>query len=116
MAFVGRNRWSRRTSFWFVVAAQVLLFAGSNFPTPLFPIYEDRYGFGSGTVTLLFGVYVLVLVPTLVLLGPVADRFGRRPQLRGLRAGPRGGLAVRGRDHLRSRRRNGDGLRGRRHP
>jgi MFS family permease len=81
MAFVGRNRWSRRTSFWFVVAAQVLLFAGSNFPTPLFPIYEDRYGFGSGTVTLLFGVYVLVLVPTLVLLGPVADRFGRRPLL-----------------------------------
>ena len=73
MAFVGRERWSRRTSFWLVVAAQVLLFVGSNFPTPLFPIYEDRYGFGPGTVTLLFGVYVLVLLPTLVLLGPVAD-------------------------------------------
>ena len=81
MAFVGRERWSLRTSFWLVVAAQVLLFAGSNFPTPLFPIYEDRYGFGPGTVTLLFGVYVLVLLPTLVLLGPVADRFGRRPLL-----------------------------------
>jgi MFS family permease len=81
MAFAGRNCWSRRTSFWLVIAAQVLLFAGSNFPTPLFPVYEDRYDFGSGTVTLLFGVYVLVLVPTLVLLGPVADRFGRRPLL-----------------------------------
>ena len=40
--------WSLRTSFWLVVGAQVLLFAGSNFPTPLFPIYEHRYGFGSG--------------------------------------------------------------------
>ncbi len=59
----------------------MLLFAGSNLPTPLFPIYEDRYGFGSGVVTLLFGAYVVVLVPTLLLLGPVADRIGRRPLL-----------------------------------
>jgi MFS family permease len=73
--------WSLRTSFWLVVAAQVLLFAGSNFPTPLFPIYEQRYGFGSGVVTLLFGVYVVALVPTLLLLGRVADRIGRRPLL-----------------------------------
>src|SRR5215468_5417920 len=81
MAFVGRHRWSWRTSFWLVIAAQVLLFAGSNLPTPLFPLYEDHYHFGSGTVTLLFGIYVLVLLPTLVLLGPVADRLGRRPLL-----------------------------------
>ena len=31
--------WSRRTSFWLVVATQVLVLAASNFPTPLFPIY-----------------------------------------------------------------------------
>jgi MFS family permease len=76
-----RRTWSRRASFWLVVGAQVLLFAGSTFPTPLFPIYEQRYGFGSGVVTILFGVYVAVLVPTLLLLGPVADRIGRRPLL-----------------------------------
>ena len=44
----GTATWSLRTSFWLVVAAQVLLFAGSNLPTPLFPFYEQRYGFGSG--------------------------------------------------------------------
>ena len=65
------------------MATQVLLFAGSNLPTPLFPIYEQRYGFGSGVVTLLFGVYVLALIPTLLLLGRVADRIGRRPLLVG---------------------------------
>ena len=82
MAFVGRERWSLRTSFWLVVAAQVLLFAGSNLPTPLFPIYEDRYGFGPGTVTLLFGVYVAGPVADVASCsGPVADRFGRRPLL-----------------------------------
>src|SRR6516165_7240687 len=78
-----RRHWSARTSFWLVVGAQVLLFAGSNFPTPLFPLYEERFRFGSGVVTLLFAAYVAVLVPTLVRLGPAADRIGRRPLLVG---------------------------------
>ncbi len=69
-----RRTWSLRTSFWLVVGAQVLLFAGSNFPTPLFPIYEQRYGFGSGVVTLLFGVYVVALDPD-----APAPRPGGRP-------------------------------------
>ena len=73
--------WSLRTSFGLVVAAQVLLFAGSNLPTPLFPIYEQRYSFGSGVVTLLFAVYVGVLIPALIVLGPATDRIGRRPLL-----------------------------------
>ena len=75
------STWSLRVSFGLVVAAQILLFAGSNLPTPLFPIYEQRYGFGSGVVTLLFSAYVAVLIPALILLGPVADRVGRRPFL-----------------------------------
>ncbi len=76
-----RGTWSLRTSFWLVVGAQVLLLAASNFPTPLFPIYERQYGFSSGTVTLLFGVYVLALIPSLLTLGRLADRIGRRPVL-----------------------------------
>src|ERR1700712_3355474 len=76
-----RRTWSRRTSFWLVVAAQTLLVAASNFPTPLFPIYERRYGFSSGVVTLLFGAYVLALIPSLLTLGRLADRIGRRPSL-----------------------------------
>jgi MFS family permease len=73
--------WSLPASFALVVTAQVLLFAGSNLPTPLFPIYEQRYGFGSGTVTLLFGVYVAALIPVLFVIGSAADRIGRRPLL-----------------------------------
>src|SRR5262252_3314929 len=73
--------WSLRTSFALVIATQVVLFTGSNLPTPLFPLYEHHYGFGSGVVTLLFAAYVGVLIPALVLLGPVGDRIGRRPLL-----------------------------------
>jgi MFS family permease len=76
-----RRTWSLRTSFWAVVAAQVLLLAASNFPTPLFPIYERQYGFSSGMVTLLFGVYVVALIPSMLTLGRLTDRIGRRPSL-----------------------------------
>ena len=73
--------WSRRTSFWLVVATQVLVLAASNFPTPLFPIYAQRYHFGAATVTLLFSVYVAALIPAMLTLGRITDRIGRRPAL-----------------------------------
>src|SRR5215469_17930560 len=73
--------WSLRTSFALVVTAQILLFAGSNLPTPLFPIYAQHYGFGAATVTLLFGSYVAVLIPALLFIGTLSDRIGRRPLL-----------------------------------
>jgi MFS family permease len=73
--------WSVRTSFAVVVGAQILLFAGSNLPTPLFPIYAQHYGFGAATVTVLFGSYVAVLIPALLFVGTLSDRVGRRPLL-----------------------------------
>ena len=122
-----RRTWSLRTSFWLVVAAQVLLFAGSNLPTPLFPLYQHRYGFGPGTVTALFAVYVVPLIPTLLLVGRVADRIGRRPLLVAgiaftvvssiaFAAAQSLALAVRRRARLRRRQRAGDVVRLRRHP
>jgi MFS family permease len=76
-----RRTWYRRTSFWLVVGAQVLLLAASNFATPLFPIYERHYHFGSAMVTLLFSVYVAALLPAMLTLGRITDRVGRRPAL-----------------------------------
>jgi len=80
---VARRTWSLRTSFWLVVGAQTLLLAASNFPTPLFPLYERQYGFSSGMVTVLFAVYVVALIPSMLTIGRVADRIGRRPLLVG---------------------------------
>ena len=76
-----RRMWSRRTSFWLAIATQVLVLAASNFPTPLFPIYAERYHFGAATVTLLFSVYVAALIPAMLTLGRITDRVGRRPAL-----------------------------------
>ena len=68
-----------------------------------------------------------VLIPALLLLGPVADRIGRRPLLvagiavtwsarRAFAAARSVGVAVRRRDHLRLRQRARDVLRRRRDP
>ena len=76
-----RTQASIRTSFFIVIAVQALFVAASNFPTPLFPLYERHYGFSSGVVTLLFGVYVLALIPSMLSLGRLTDRVGRRPVL-----------------------------------
>ncbi|HSO64828.1 MAG TPA: MFS transporter [Ornithinibacter sp.] len=52
--------------------------AGTNIPTPLLLIYRDELDMSSTSLTALFGVYALGLVPALVLAGPAADRWGRR--------------------------------------
>jgi MFS family permease len=80
-AGTGRRTWSRRTSFRLAVAAQILVLAASNFPTPLFPIYAQRYHFGAATVTLLFSVYAAALIPAMLTLGRITDGVGRRPAL-----------------------------------
>lgn len=52
--------------------------AGTNVPTPLLLVYRDELGMSSTSLTALFGVYALGLVPALVFAGPAADRWGRR--------------------------------------
>jgi hypothetical protein len=52
--------------------------AGTNIPTPLLLIYRDELGMSSTSVTALFGVYAVGLLPALVFAGPAADRWGRR--------------------------------------
>lgn len=52
--------------------------AGTNVPTPLLLIYQDRLDLSAETITALFGVYAAGLVPSLLVSGPLSDRIGRR--------------------------------------
>lgn len=53
--------------------------AGTTVPTPLYPLYEQEFGFSSLTVTVVFAVYALGVVVALITLGRVSDQIGRRP-------------------------------------
>jgi predicted MFS family arabinose efflux permease len=52
--------------------------AGTNVPTPLLLVYRDELDMSATSITALFGVYALGLMPAVALAGPAADRWGRR--------------------------------------
>src|SRR4051794_9730212 len=69
---------SRSASFWTAAACALLAFAASAAASPLYRVYEDKFSFGAPTLTLLFTVYIVVLLGTLLLFGSVSDYTGRR--------------------------------------
>jgi MFS family permease len=58
-----------------------LLLVGANLATPLYPLLQERLGFGPFAVTLAFCSYVLALVAGLLLYGHWSDHIGRRAAL-----------------------------------
>ncbi|MDP9430374.1 MAG: MFS transporter [Actinomycetota bacterium] len=64
--------WRRAVFTLFAVAA------GTNVPTPLLLVYQERLDLSPEVLTALFGCYAAGLVPALFLAGPLSDRLGRR--------------------------------------
>jgi MFS family permease len=82
---------SQRASFWAAAAFAFLAFAASTAASPLYRVYEDKFSFAPTTLTLLFTVYIVVLLATLLLFGSVSDYTGRRMvMLAGLALGAAG--------------------------
>ncbi|WP_280552558.1 MFS transporter [Halomonas sp. 25-S5] len=54
---------------------------GTTLPTPLYPIYQARFGFSQLTITVIFAFYALGVMGALVTTGRWSDQLGRRPML-----------------------------------
>lgn len=72
---------SPRAAFFLLASITVSLLAGSMAPTPIYPIYQAEWGFSALTVTVIFGIYALVLLAALLVAGRLSDHIGRRPVL-----------------------------------
>jgi MFS family permease len=70
-----------RWRFWAVAYALLILLTGTNLPTPLYRGYAERFGFSPLTLTLIFAAYAAVLIPSLLVAGPLADALGSRAVL-----------------------------------
>ncbi|MGI5228822.1 MFS transporter [Actinoallomurus sp. CA-142502] len=70
-----------RWRFWAVAYALLILLTGTNLPTPLYRGYAVEFGFSSLVVTLIFAAYAAVLIPSLLVAGPLSDAVGRRAVL-----------------------------------
>ncbi len=59
-------------------AALLVLFVGTNLPSPLYAVYAQRFGFSPVILTLIFATYAGTLLPALLLAGSAADAWGYR--------------------------------------
>jgi MFS family permease len=65
-------------SFWAVAGITFLALAANTAASPLYRVYQARFGFSATVLTLLFTVYVVAVLVTLLFLGSASDYVGRR--------------------------------------
>lgn len=73
----------RRPAFAHLTVALVVLMAASSAPSPLYLVYQQRWGFSVTVLTVVFAVYVAALLVALLCTGRLSDHLGRRPVLVG---------------------------------
>jgi MFS family permease len=73
-----RSRSRYGSGFWLAAAAFLTAMAFSTVPTPLYVLYQQRDGFSSFVVTVVFAVYAVGVMAGLLLAGHVSDWAGRR--------------------------------------
>ena len=67
--------------FWLIALVFVTGMAFSTVPTPLYPLYQVRDGFSTFTITIVFAVYTVGVLTSLLLAGQLSDVVGRRKVL-----------------------------------
>ena len=72
-----------RAAFALLTSILVTLLASSSAPTPLYATYQARWGFSPVTITVIFGVYAVAVLASLLVAGSLSDHVGRRPVLIG---------------------------------
>lgn len=73
----GRSR-NPRVALAIVTSAFSAMLLSANLATPLYAVWARQFGFSTAVLALIFAVYALVLVPTLLVFGQLSDRLGRR--------------------------------------
>src|SRR6202451_854408 len=78
---LGSHRLSGRRAVLVLPSLIVALLASSAAPTPLYAIYQAQWHFTPITTTVVFGVYAVAVLASLLTVGKLSDHIGRRPVL-----------------------------------
>lgn len=76
-----RRKLSPAVAFAGASAIFVLFAAAASAPTPLYVVYQKEWGFSATTLTVIFAVYAIGLIGSLLTVGALSDHIGRRPVL-----------------------------------
>lgn len=60
-------------------ASVVAMMVAASAPSPFYPVLQQQLGFSAATMTVIFAVYALSLLLTLLVAGSLSDHVGRRP-------------------------------------
>lgn len=76
-----RERGGRSAGFQYAAAAVVLFLTllGSHLATPLYPLWQERFGLSTAQITMIFACYPVGVTAGLLFGGRLGDQFGRRP-------------------------------------
>jgi hypothetical protein len=66
-------------AFWLIGYVFAAVILGTALPAPLYAIYQRQWHFSSGVLTLIFAVYAVAVLATLLLAGRASDQAGRKP-------------------------------------
>jgi MFS family permease len=77
----GRRTLPASAALYLLASIVVSLLAGSSAPTPLYAIYQGQWGFSPITTTIIFGIYAIAVLSSLLVFGRLSDHVGRRPVL-----------------------------------
>ncbi|WP_346535331.1 MFS transporter [Micromonospora sp. DPT] len=81
MKTAGQGRISPGVALFLLASILVSFLAASAAPTPLYGIYQERWHFSPITTTVVFAVYALAVLASLLTFGKLSDHVGRRPVL-----------------------------------
>jgi MFS family permease len=81
MLMATRARLAPNVSLVLLASILVSFLAASAAPTPLYGIYQERWHYSPVTTTVVFAVYALAVLASLLTFGKLSDHVGRRPVL-----------------------------------
>src|ERR1700690_4421585 len=70
---------SHHVAFWVAGATLTLFICGASAPSPLYAIYQSKFGFPTTVLTAIFAVYAVAVLAAVLPAGELSDQVGRRP-------------------------------------
>jgi MFS family permease len=70
---------SHHVAFWVAGATLTLFLCGASAPSPLYAIYQAKFGFSTTILTAIFAVYAVAVLAAVLPAGELSDQVGRRP-------------------------------------
>ncbi|WP_153503008.1 MFS transporter [Cumulibacter manganitolerans] len=74
-----RRERSAAHGFWTYSAVFTLVMVVASTPSPLYPLYQEKFGFSAAVLTMVFAIYVVGMLVTMLTAGSLSDHIGRRP-------------------------------------